>query len=94
MNPQASEKDKERRLKPRRDVQEILVSSLHQSTSAPRHVNSNSKQTGGNKGEGKKRKGEKQGVKFRSCCLLWQIDNNCLTWFEMGKQGQREEREE
>lgn len=63
MNPPASEKDKERRVEPQGDVQEIFLSSLHPSTSAQRDVNA-VKVEGREEGRGR---------------VLWQIDNNCLT---------------
>lgn len=42
------------------------------------------------RGRGEKKKREN----LDSVLSFWQIDNNCLIWFEMGMQGQREGREE
>ncbi len=58
MNLEAGEKDKERRVKPHRDVQGIFLSLLHLSTSAPQDANA-VKPRGGKKGEGKKERMKK-----------------------------------
>lgn len=58
MNPEAGEKDRERRVKPQRDVQEIFLSSLRPSTSAPRHANAVKPEGREGKGTKKKKVGE------------------------------------